>query len=181
MDFEDAKRHNEFVRLDAAAVAMLLIITGIATGVLYDITFLLGFLSFAFMIVGFSVAWEWRNELAEQDMVESEPLLSVLSGSIFILLLQVAFALYSFQLSLIPSILYGIISASSYVFLVFFISFYDLPGEGYKSRYHPIKDDTTRYVFEEFYYIDLVEQDALSTDADYEQTAETTQSETSSN
>lgn len=162
MDFKDAEQHNEFVRLDAAAVALLLIIAGIISSFLYDITFLLGFLSFAFMIVGFSVAWEWRNELAENNMVEADPLQAVLVGTLFILALQTGFGYLSFNLGLIPSILYGIISGTSYTFLVLLISFWELPGEGYKTRYHPRKSGTDKYVFEEYYYINLVEEEALS-------------------
>lgn len=183
MDMGTAERHNEFVRNDASAVAILLIIAGIVTSIMYDFTFILGFLSFAFMVVGFSVSWEWRKELAKEDVVEAEPFQATLMGTLFILAMQTGFGYFAFELTFIPALLYGIMSGSAYAFLVFTLCFYDLPGEGYKTRYHPQESNGKTYVFEEYYYIDLVEQEALkrSSQSSPSETSQTTEDSTTTN
>lgn len=162
MDIEDAETHSKFVRMDVAAIVLVLFVASIGLGFTGSLGIALNLATVAFALVGFTVARRWHNELAENEMVELEPLTGILTGGIMIALLQFASAYFILTYPPLLALSYGIASGLGYDVLVFLFGFYGLPGEGYKTRHHPLRNDGTSYVFEEYYYISLVEENALN-------------------
>lgn len=166
MDIEDAETHSKFVRMDVAAIVLILFVAAIGLGLTGSLGIALNLATISFALVGFTVARRWHNELAENDMVELEPLTGVLTGGIMIALLQFASAYFILEYPGLLALSYGIGSGLGYDVFVFLLSFYGLPGEEYKTRTHPLEDGNTSYVFEDLYYISLVEEKALNNSPD---------------
>jgi len=161
MELENAEDHTRFVRLDSAALTLL----GFVAGAYLTFTgkFELGFQLFTggFVLVGISVAWKWRKELIKHDFVEFEPLASILTGGIIIAIIQIASGMYLLGLPFFWAVIYGVLVGLVYDLSILAITFFRLPGEEYKTTNHPKRDDTRKYVFESFYHIGLVEEEAL--------------------
>lgn len=170
MDSEFAERNNDFVRLDVAALAFILFLGSVISFVTGRIGLGLNLATTAFIIVGVSVAYIWRKELLKEDIIELNPFMGILSGGVAIGILQVFTGLVVFKYGILPSLIYGIISALGYDSIVFAVALIGMPSE-YKARRHPKtqytdETDPTMYVFETNKYISLVEKYATQADPD---------------
>lgn len=161
MEIDQAEDHTRFVRLDSAAITLLGFIAGVYLSFTGDFELGLQLFTVGFVLVGISVAWEWRRELIEHDFVEFEPLASILTGGIVIAIIQIASGLYLLELHFFWAVIYGVLFGLVYDLCILAITFFRLPGEEYKTTDHPKRDDNRKYVFESFYHIGLVEEEAL--------------------
>lgn len=170
MDSEFAERNTEFVRLDVAAIAFLLFLGSSISFITGRFGLGLNLATVMFTLVGLSVAYLWRKELIENNIVELNPLPGILTGGISILILQTFTGLIVFKYGLVASIIYGVIAALGYDVMVFILSLGFMPSD-YKARRHPKaqytnESDQTTYVFENETYINLVEKYAKQADPD---------------
>jgi len=158
---EKVDDHSRFVRMDVAAIVLLLFISAIILSIQGMLAYGLISATLGFSLVGFSVARLWHKELASEQFVELEPLSGILVGGIMIAILQTIVGFTLLDLHFMLSVTYGIAVALFYDAVVFFIAFFNLPSDDYRTKTHPEKDSDRLYVFDGNYYIKFIEEEAL--------------------